>query len=100
MLINLDGVWVGSQRLRNILNVQLSVAWSYGRYSVQFYWFVAKSYDQLQYYDQQLYFLAIRIIASNDTSTSSSVVAQLLTLIRIALLPCHLVPLAQQVPSS
>ena len=47
-----------------------------------------------------LVFLAIRNIASNDTWTSLSVVAQLLTLIRMALFPCHLVPLAQQVPSS
>src|SRR5207244_7102527 len=43
---------------------------------------------------------AILRIAARLRSTSSSVVAQLETLIRIAVLPCHWVPPNQQVPSS
>jgi hypothetical protein len=42
---------------------------------------------------------ATRIIAATLRSTSSSVVAQLDTLIRIAACPCHRVPPHQQVPS-
>jgi hypothetical protein len=38
------------------------------------------------------YFLAIRIMAAALRSTSSSVVAQLETLMRIAVWPCHWVP--------
>ena len=47
-----------------------------------------------------LYLLAMRKIASRLFSTSCSVVAQELTLMRIAVLPCHSVPPIQQVPSS
>jgi hypothetical protein len=43
--------------------------------------------------------VAILIIAVTLRSTSSSVVAQLDTLIRIAVCPCHCVPPHQQVPS-
>jgi hypothetical protein len=43
--------------------------------------------------------LATRIMAATLRSTSSSVVAQLDTLIRIAACPCHRVPPHQHVPS-
>src|SRR6185312_44561 len=42
---------------------------------------------------------ATRSMASRLRSTSSSVVAQLLTLMRMAVRPCHTVPPHQQVPS-
>ena len=42
----------------------------------------------------------IRRIASADRSMSSSVVDQLLIEMRIAAMPCHVVPPSQQVPSS
>ncbi len=45
------------------------------------------------------YFEAARNITSKLISTSSSVVAQEHTLIRMAVCPCHLVPPIQQVPS-
>ena len=43
--------------------------------------------------------VAARRIASIERSTSSLVVAQLETEMRIASMPCQVVPLSQQVPS-
>jgi len=51
-------------------------------------------------YTEGNYFRAIRIIASRDFSTSSSVVTHELTLMRIARSPCQVVPPHQHVPSS
>ena len=50
--------------------------------------------------DSALYPRAIRMIASRLLSTSASVVAQLETLIRIAVFPCQTVPPHQHVPSA
>jgi hypothetical protein len=48
----------------------------------------------------RLHLLAARTMASTDRSTSSAVVDQLQTEIRIAAFPCQVVPPSQQVPSS